>query len=66
LFGGALGTMMFATHKLEETSGYNALNKRLVPPYLKYETLMEQRYLKKADDTGAEPVIREDEVYEDE
>lgn len=66
LFGGALGTMMFATAKLEETSGYKALNKRLVPPYLKFETLFEQRFLKKADQTGAEPAIREEELLEDE
>jgi len=64
LFGGAIGTFIFATKKLEELAKTTAINHRLVPPYLRYQSKLEQRYLNRADQSGAEPAIREDMIDE--
>jgi len=66
LMGGAIGSIIYGAERLQKvakTTIATSLQKRLVPAYLKFDTNLEQKLLKKAEDGGFEPSIRED-VYE--
>ena len=63
LMGEAIGSIIYGANKLQKiakTTSATSLQKRLVPVYLKVESNLEQKLLKKAEDGGFEPAIRED------
>ena len=63
LMGEALGSIIHGAERLQKiakTTVATSLQKRLVPAYLKFQTNLEQKMLKKAEDGGFEPEIRED------
>jgi len=63
LMGSALGSMLYGAKKLQDiakTTSITSLQKRFVPPYLKYDSNLELNFLNKAENGGYEPSIRED------
>jgi len=63
LFGEALGSIVYGAGRLQKiakTTLATSVQKRLIPAYLKFESNLEQKLLKKAEDGGFEPQIRED------
>jgi len=68
LMGSALGSMLYGAKKLQDiakTTSITSLQKRFVPPYLKYDSNLELNFLNKAENGGYEPSIREDILNED-
>lgn len=66
LMGEAIGSIIHGATRLQKiakTTVATSLQKRFVPVYLKFESNLELKMLKKAEDGGFEPQIRED-VYE--
>jgi hypothetical protein len=63
LIGEALGSIIHGAERLQKVAKTNtaaSVQKRLVPSYLKFESNLEQKLLRKAEDGGFEPQIRED------
>jgi hypothetical protein len=65
LMGEAMGSIIYGAERLQKiakTTAATSLQKRLIPAYLKYDANLEQKLLKKAEDGGFEPGIREETI----
>jgi hypothetical protein len=65
LLGEAIGSIIYGAERLQkiaETTKATSLQKRHVPAFLKFDSNLEQKILKKAEDGGFEPQIREETI----